>query len=215
MKKEKRSYDMKLRTERAEAARARIRACTLELYSERSLEDFTLEDIAQRAGTTVQTILRAFGSKDELVSQALEEMAAGGVPIKPTPPGDVEAFVDAIFDIYEAMGDLVIARLAEERRRPALKPGLDRGREAHSKGVRAALAPQLARVAGATRTQHHQMLMVVTDVYVWKLLRRDRRLSRPAAESLVCRMIEGVVGAEAAYGRYPVAELVGRREPAA
>ena len=36
-----------------------------------------------------------------LVYAALDEMAAGGVFLKPTPPGDVAAAVAAFFDIYE------------------------------------------------------------------------------------------------------------------
>ena len=79
----------------------------------------------------VRTVLRAFGSKDELIYAALGEMAAGGVFLKPTPPGDVKAGVSASFDIYEAIGDSVIRRLNDEQRRPALKPLLDQGRENH------------------------------------------------------------------------------------
>jgi hypothetical protein len=32
-------------------------------------------------------------------------------------------------------------------------------------------------------------LIVATDVYVWKVLRRDQRLSRPMAEAVVRQMI--------------------------
>jgi AcrR family transcriptional regulator len=42
----------------------------LELHVERFHDQITLEDVATRAGTTVQTVLRHFGSKDELVSAA-------------------------------------------------------------------------------------------------------------------------------------------------
>jgi hypothetical protein len=35
---------------------------------------------------------------------------------------------------------------------------------------------------------------VVTDVFVWKLLRRDRRLSRNEAERAVCELIEPLLG---------------------
>src|SRR5579872_5301744 len=145
MKKATRPYVMTARAAKAEATRARIRASTNQLYLERPLEDFTLEEVARRAGTTVQTVLRAFGSKDALLFFALEELMASGVQLKPTPPGDVAAYVTAIFDVYETMGDLVLQQLDEERRRPALKPTLDQGRKAHRDGVRIAFAPQLQR----------------------------------------------------------------------
>jgi AcrR family transcriptional regulator len=215
MKRRKRPYVMTARAAKAEATRARIRAAAVELYCSAPLEDFTLETIAARAETTVQTVLRAFGSKDELIYTALEDMAAGGVFLKPTTPGDVKAAVSAFFDIYESVGDLVMQRLNEERRRPALKPTLDQGREAHRDGVKVVFAPQLERSHGTARAQLLTMLVTITDVYVWKLLRRDMALSRPAAETIVGKMILGVTEQEKADGADTLAELVRRREPAA
>jgi len=215
MKKKTRRYVMTARAAKADATRQRIRASAVELYRKGAIEDFTLDEVARRAGTTVQTVLRAFGSKDELIYAALEEMAASGVFVRPTPPGDVGQAVGVFFDIYEGVGDFVLERLNEERRRPALKPSLDQGRENHRDGVRTLFAPQLAARRGAARDRLLTMLIVLTDVYVWKLLRRDMALSRPAAEAIVRQMIAGVIERETTHGKDPLAELVGRREPAA
>jgi AcrR family transcriptional regulator len=215
MKEKKRRYVMTARAAKAAATKERIRASAMEVYLQEPIDDFTLEAVATRAGTTVQTILRIFGSKDELVYAALEEMAAGGVFLRPTPLGDIKAAVSAFFDIYESVGDLVMQRLNEERRRPALKPSLDQGRENHRDGVKTIFAPQLDRLDGADRAQLLTILIVLTDVYVWKLLRRDMALSRPAAEAIVRKMILGVTSQEKADGTDSLAELVGRREPAA
>jgi AcrR family transcriptional regulator len=211
----KRSYDMTARAAKAQATRERIRARAMELYLQRPIEEFTLEAVAARADSTVQTVLRAFGSKDELIYAALKDMAAGGVFLKPVQPGDIKAAVTALFDIYEAVGDLVMRRLDEEQRRPALKPSLDQGRENHRDGVRTVFAPQLDRLHGAARAQLLTALVVTTDVYVWKLLRRDMALSRPAAETIMRKMISGVVKQEQGDGTHSLAELVGRRQPAA
>jgi AcrR family transcriptional regulator len=213
--KSKRSYDMTARAAKAQATRERIRARAMELYLQRPIEEFTLEAVAARADTTVQTVLRAFGSKDELIYAALKDMAAGGVFLKPVQPGDIKAAVTAFFDIYEAVGDLVMRRLDEEQRRPALKPSLDQGRENHRDGVKTVFAPQLDRLQGAARSQLLTMLVVTTDVYVWKLLRRDMALSRPAAETIMRKMISGVVEQEQGHGTHSLAELVRRRQPAA
>jgi len=215
MKKAKRSYDMTARAAKAEATRARIRDCAVDLFCNSPVEDFTLDEVARRAATTVQTVLRIFGSKDELIYAALEEMAAAGNFFRPTTPGDIEAAVTAFFDIYETVGDLVIERLSEERRRPALKPSLDQGRDNHRDGVKTIFAPQLGRLHGAVRAQLLTTLMVMTDVYVWKLLRRDMAMSRPAAEAIVCKMIGGVVEQGGNNGKNSLAELVRRRQPAA
>ncbi len=214
MKKETRPYVMTARAAKAEATKARIRTSAMQLYRERPIEDVTLDEVALRAETTVQTVLRNFGSKDNLVYAALETLAAGGEPLKPTPPGDVPAAVAAIYDIYETFGDQVIRRLGDEHRRPLLKPTLDRGRDNHRDWVSTVFDPQLQRRHGAAQTQLLEILLLATDVTVWKLLRRDRGLSRPAAESVVCSMVTAVTKEELANGTNPMAELVGRRKSA-
>ena len=92
---------------------------------------------------------------------------------------------------------------------------LDQGRENHRDGVKTVFAPQLERLHGAARAQLLNILVVLTDVYVWKLLRRDMGLSRSAAEAIVRKMITGVIDKETAHGTDSLAELVGRRQPAA
>jgi AcrR family transcriptional regulator len=208
----KRAYDMTSRSAKAEATKQRIRDCTVALYIERSLDELTLEDVAERAGTTVQTVLRVFGSKDELVYEALSAMAAGGVPLRGTTAGDVPAAIRAIFEVYETIGDLVIRRLADAQRRPQLLPALEEARMQHRLWVQHTFAPQLGPARGAARTQLFNALVVATDVAVWNVLRRDAALSRPAAEAVVRRLIDGVtIHEEGNDGPHSVAELVGRR----
>jgi AcrR family transcriptional regulator len=132
----KRQYDMTARSAKAAETKERIRESAVALYLARGLDDFTLDEVAGRAKTTVQTILRTFGSKEDLVLAVLAHVADAGVPLRPTPVGDVGAAVKAIYDVYEAIGDVVIGQLADERRRPALKPSLDAGRANHRAWVR-------------------------------------------------------------------------------
>jgi len=212
--KKTRHYVMTARAAQAEATKARIRSSAMQLYRERPIEEFTLDEVAERAGTTVQTVLRIFGSKDKVIYAGLEELAAGGVPLKPTPPGDVGASIKALYDLYESIGDLTIQRLADERRHPALKMIVAQGRENHRDAVRLMFAPQLKAESGAGRAQLLNGLIAATDVYVWKILRRDLKLGRAAAEATVCRIIRGLIEGES-DGQSSLAELVGRREPAA
>jgi AcrR family transcriptional regulator len=215
MKKVKRRYDMTARAAKAEVTRERIRASAQEIYSGRAIEEFTLDEVARRAGTTVQTVLRIFGNKEDLLFSALEGMADSDTPLKASPPGDVPAAVAAIFDIYETMGDAVIQRLHDEPRHPALKPLLDRGRNGHHNWVKTAFAPFLQKRHGSERAQLLGALNAATDVYVWKLLRRDSGLSRAAAEAVVNKFIMGVIQGEQSRGTDSLVELVRRRQPAA
>ncbi|MGA2287114.1 MAG: hypothetical protein ABSG20_01495 [Bradyrhizobium sp.] len=54
----------------------------------------------------------------------------------------------------------------------------------------------------------------MTDVYVWKLLRRDMALGGAPAEAIVRNMIECVTESRNADGKDSLAELVRRRQPA-
>jgi AcrR family transcriptional regulator len=193
----KRRYVMTARAAKTEETRARIRMSAIQLYRERAaIEHFTLEEVAQRARVAVRTILRTWRSKEELVYAALDSMAEQRVSLHRTPPGDVAAAVCAFFDFYESIGDLVMQRLSDERHRPALKPALDQGRENHRQGVKTAFAPHLERLQEKPRAQLLTILVIATDVHVWKLLRRDMELNRAASEAIVVKIINGVIARE-------------------
>ncbi len=213
----KRRYVMTARAAKTEETRARIRMSAIQLYQERgAIEDFTLEEVAHRARVAARTILRAWRSKEELVYAALDSMAEQRALPQRTPPGDVTAAVCALFDNYESIGDLVMQRLNDERHRPALKPALDQGRENHREGVKTAFAPHLERLHGKSRAQLLTILMIATDVYVWKLLRRDMELPRAASEAIVIKIINGVIAsAEKRDDEAVLAKLIRRGQPAA
>jgi hypothetical protein len=79
----------------------------------------------------------------------------------------VEEAIDALVDDYEVTGDGVIRALALEERVESLRPLLAQGRAFHRAWVeRTFERPDLVPA-----------LVVATDVYAWKLLRRDQGLS--------------------------------------
>jgi AcrR family transcriptional regulator len=205
---------MTRRAEQAAATRARILDSALQIYSDRSIDEFTLDAIARRAETTVQTVLRAYASKENLLLAALHRLAEAGASLKPTPPGDVAAAVAAIFDLYETFGDMLMQRLADERRHPAMKPALDQGRGNHRAWVEEIFAPALKGRSRPTRGEILDGITVATDIYAWDKLRRDMNKSRAAAEAVACRMVTSLIQREDIDGKDPVAELVRRRQPA-
>jgi len=189
-----RAYDMVNRAAQAQATRERISEAAVELYTERSLDGFTLDEVARRAEVTVQTVLRVFKTKDKLLLAALQALSTHGGTMKtPDLPGDVAGAVAVIFDLYETVGNIIIQQLGDEHRLPGLKADMDLGRRGHADWVNAAFAPQLARRHGAVLKQVFNALMVATDVYVWKLLRYDQGLNRSAAEAVIEHIIAGIV----------------------
>jgi AcrR family transcriptional regulator len=191
---ETRPYSMKARAAKAAATRDRIVKSAADLVVERTLDGLTLEAIAERAGVTARTILRIFGSKEEVFAAAVSfegRRGHGGLH-----PGDIEASIRVLFGDYEKIGDAVILRLADEGRLPSLDALLKSGRVNHRRWIEESFAPQLAKWDRSERAERLNALLVATDVYAWKLLRRDFGLSRRAAESVVCKIIDSLVGGE-------------------
>jgi hypothetical protein len=67
--------------------------------------------------------------------------------------------------------------LALEERMPVLVPFLDRGRAGHRSWVASAFADQLPDPADPGYAQALNLHITATDIYTWKLLRRDMGLS--------------------------------------
>ncbi len=189
----KRAYSMQTRAAQAEATKTRIRQAAADLHAERLWQGFTLDEVARRAGVTVQTVLRIYGSKQALNRLASE--AAAARERAASAPGDIPGAVRALYEDYERIGDQVIQLLADEPRDPE-GPDMDLGRMSHRKWNEAVFAPFLAPRDGAARERLLTQLIVATDVYVWKLLRRDFHLGRAEAETLVVRMISAVIQGE-------------------
>lgn len=68
-----RPYRSKLREERAEETRLRIRAAARDLFAANGFTDTTINRIAERAGVAPQTVYAVFGSKGGIVASMLEE----------------------------------------------------------------------------------------------------------------------------------------------
>ena len=191
---EARPYVMRARAEAAAATRQRIIASARELLVEHSFEQMTIEAIAEGADTTVRTVLRIFGSKEELFAQALHSLGQFGQA--PITPGNLDALISGTYDFYEKIGDTVIRWLADEPRIPAMHEHLNIGRQHLRAWVAAAFAPTLQRLDGDRRKEVHDALIVAFDVYTWKLLRRDFGLSRRAAQARTKRIVVGIIREE-------------------
>jgi AcrR family transcriptional regulator len=187
----KRRYRMSARADAKAATRERIIDTADAVFLRSPDEGSSLEDVAKGAGTTVQTVLRHFGSRDGLIEAVIRRASE---PVRKerahVPEGDVPAAVHNLVRHYERYGDMVLRLLAIEHRRPILRKATDRGREVHYEWVDNTFAPQLAALRGAARERRRAQLVAVCDVYVWKLLRRDMELGIPQTETAIVELIE-------------------------
>lgn len=168
-----RTYNMRKRAEAAARNEALLLEATAGLWREMSLADITLDKVAERTGLTVRTILRKFGSRDGLIQACIERDAARIEHQRnQAPAGDIPGIIDALMDHYEANGDAVLRTLTLEDELPAAKALLEHGRKYHRQWCAEVFAGWLD--GDATRLT---AFVAATDIYLWKLMRRDLKLS--------------------------------------
>lgn len=186
---------MRARAAAVADTRRRILQAAFDLSGEMLSLEIVLADVAERAGVSVQTILRHFGSREALFDALRTFAHAQIVAERAAPAGDVPAAVQVIFSHYEARGDTVLRFLGQELWDERVKQVTELGRRTHRDWVQSVFAPQLAACPAAGREALTDVLVVATDVYTWKLLRRDRNLDRQTAERRVRYMIGALLAA--------------------
>ncbi|MFO7683322.1 MAG: helix-turn-helix domain-containing protein [Chloroflexota bacterium] len=185
----KRPYRATVQAEMKALSRQRIIDAVVSLYEEAWLDQITLQQVADRAGVTAKTVTRHFGSKENLLVEVNTEVRARPEMQRGEPePGDVTAAVACVVDHYEVMGRSLWRLLTQEDRYPALRPMLENGRSFHQSWVQRAFAPQLA-----AHPELFNPLYALTDLFIWKVLRLERGLSREETETAMRGMVTAVL----------------------
>ena len=183
-----RAYEMRARAEQTEQTRQRILEATATVASEKPILAVALPDIAKRAGVSVQTVLRQFGSRDGLFDATQQHVRSEVIAELDAPPGDLDAIIEALMAHYELRGDDVLMFLGQERWEPRAAEITDEGRRMHLAWVQKVFEPLLPDDIDE-REAAIDVLMVATDVYTWKILRRDRGLGIEETALRMRRMI--------------------------
>ena len=165
-----RPYTQGVRALATEATADRIVTAFLKRLMQEWYDDITLARVAQDAAVTVQTIVRRFGDKEGLLGVAVRTFADGVNQQRTCQPGDIVAAVRVLTEDYELVGDMVIRLLALELRYAALAAILLFGRAQHRIWVETTFQPRLSDPPSQAEVD---ALVLITDVYNWKLLRRD------------------------------------------
>lgn len=169
---------MRARAEAAKATREKILEAAEAVSDEHPIDEITLALVAKRAETTVQTVLRHFGNRDGLLMATLVHVGAKMGRDRDAASGrdELEA-IEILVDHYEKFGNRILRLLSAEDRNPAFLTITDLGRTYHREWCERIFAAALIGLRGATRERRVAQFVAATDIYVWKVLRRDRELS--------------------------------------
>lgn len=177
----RRPYRMDARAAAMEFTRTRVLQAAAALWMRRWYDDVTLQHIAEEAGVSVQTIVNHFGGKDGLAEAVADQVTSQAAVTRQAPTGDVEAIVAVLFADYERHGDAVVLWTAQMDRVPAIARAAAHARDQHRAWLERVFADRLPP-AGTAREHALNLHHAATDIYLWKLWRRDLDLPREDAE---------------------------------
>jgi AcrR family transcriptional regulator len=187
-----RTYTMRARAEQAKQTRDRIIDAVLSLVGEGPLAACTLPAVAARADVSVQTVLRAFGSREGLAEAALQRSLPVMLAERPADPYDRRRSIEALVDHYESRGNVVLLLLGQETWEPLAARVTTLGKRLHREWVEAAFADVVGATDGASRIALVDLLVAATDVYAWKLWRRDAGRSRNETVDRMLRLVASI-----------------------
>lgn len=185
---------MVARAAAAAATRERILDAAVAIFWELPTDQISLDEVARRAGVTVQTVIRRFGGRGGLFASAADREAERVRRQRDEAPvGDVRGAMRVLIEHYETLGDSVLKLLTEEDRVPGLREIADRGRTFHREWCDRVFAPALCGLGSRDRERRLAQLVALCDVYTWKLLRRQAGLSRSQTELALVELINPLV----------------------
>jgi len=184
-----RAYTQTKRADATERTRRAILDAAQHLFREERELDFSLEQVAGRAGCSTRSIIRHFGSRQGLIEAALADAAAAVADERRVKPGDVEGAIRALVDHYELLGDDVIRWLGSAEHYPVVQRVVETGTRMHLEWVDEVFGPDLGPLTAASRRRRRAVLASITDVHFWNLLRRREGLGRGATEQAILDLV--------------------------
>jgi AcrR family transcriptional regulator len=181
---------MEARAKAAEQTVNRIHDAAFALFRSRPFHEVTLQAIAGASGVTLQTVLRRFGSKEQLFKEAAQrQMHLIFNARKVSAPASIATITAAIVASYEEMGDLNWSGVSQEGHFPLIKELFDKARAGHRQWIENCFADVIGPVKGEERERRIYLLFAATDFYMWKLFRRDLGMSRASTTARMTDLV--------------------------
>lgn len=191
-----RDYRMGARAQGVREREEAILEAAFDAFLHEYFDLVTIRAIAEAAGVTEQTVIRRFGSKEDLLAACVERFGPRlGGERREVAQNDYRAAVASTVDAYETWGRETMHILAQEDRTPALRRVAERGRSAHRELTAEHFASWLP---APTHRQYDTLLagfVLALDVYTWKLFRIDHGMTRDGTEAAITHIVESLIAA--------------------
>lgn len=195
MKDKTRSYQKKARAESEKETGEAILDAALKAFSNELFDRVTLQQIARDSGVTVQTVIRRFGSKEELFEHLANREGKRIITDREVPEDEgLSAALAALVKHYERDGDMMINFICQEQHFELIRKIVERGREVHREWVETHCRSLLSGIKGKERVRISHAAITATDLYTWKLLRRDNGLEPDEVVEIMQKLLNGLNG---------------------
>jgi AcrR family transcriptional regulator len=181
---------MRSRAAAAAATGDRIREAATGLFIELSYDHVSLAAVAHRAGVSLPTVLRKFGSKDALFTECARAVSDRERAARSMPSGDVPGVAHMLAQRYEQLLPLWKRNLDLEGRFPAVARAMGEARQGHLAWLAEVFDPFLAKTPGQVRTRQLAALFGATEIYLWWTWRTHLGLDAGEAERVMVEILE-------------------------
>lgn len=193
MNSKKQSYDNSKRLIEAENTRHEIINAFGKLWTRYSINEITLDMVSNEAGVTTRTIMRKFGSKEGLLSETLPALTADIESLRTvTKPGDIDEILQVLLSNYETMGEAAIRTINLEPELEIAREIGREGRELHRRWCIEVFSPYLPKQNTPEFEIQLASFIAATEIYLWKLIRKDLKLSKEKTRAVFKNLIEGL-----------------------
>ncbi|MGQ0832064.1 MAG: TetR/AcrR family transcriptional regulator [Microthrixaceae bacterium] len=190
-----RPYEMRKRAQNVEATRERILQATYDLILECTYDDLTLQRVADQADTTFQTVLRHFGSKDDLIGAVAAWASPREFARRQARPSDVDDVVRVLCARYEETAGSILRWEALEDRIEVIGAAMREVRRGHRAWLANVFRAELESLGASERNEKLALLYAATDINTWRLWRHHLGLSAERTRRAMRRLLAAALAA--------------------
>ena len=194
MTQQKKSYSANIQIEIKSHTKKRILAAVKTLAMDYWLDEITLFQIADKAKVSIQTLFRHFGSRDQLIRQAVNLISAEILMQHAIPEEvSVQSIVSNLIDYYELNGQWII-RLRSQAERLAEFDEFQAGwQNSHHRWIEDSFAIYLQALTTVSKNELADTLFGLTDVHFWYVYHHELRKSRQELNLIWIRILRSLL----------------------